>query len=235
MPRLETFIYIGLTLGAVYYLRAFLRAQRQLSGTVFGLEREAVYAQRGVALSMLLVIVFFASALYVFLNIVMPALAPDIGNRPRPTPAFAVTLVSSPGPVLAPARTLSPDQLTSIKLGTPLPTATEAIPSGIGCPNPQVTITAPVAGAAVAGPVEVKGTASIPDFAFYKFELNGPGTEGNWRTLFTASAPVSDGVLGNWDGSIYAPGSYLFRLVVYDAAGHTPAPCVIPITIVAIP
>ena len=38
--RLEILLYVGLAAGAVLNLRAFLRTQRQLGGTAFGLERE---------------------------------------------------------------------------------------------------------------------------------------------------------------------------------------------------
>jgi hypothetical protein len=82
--------------------------------------------------------------------------------------------------------------------------------------------------------VEVVGTANIPDFAFYKLEINGPSTEGNWQTLSAGSTPTVGGVLGSWDSSIYIPGNYNFRLVVYDASGNWPPPCVVPINIVTI-
>lgn len=236
--RFEVLFYIAFVAGAALCSRAFLRAHRRLAGTVFGLEREAIQAQRSVALSMLAVLAFVATALYVFVHVVAPALVPG-GDRARPTPAFAGTLASSPGPVLQPILpTLAAEQLTAVALGTLLPTLppTEApVPVGVGCSNPQAALTEPGFGAAVAGPVEVMGTADIPDFAFYKLEINGPATEGNWQTLSAGSAPVSDGVLGTWDASLYTAGSYNFRLVVYDAGGNSPSPCVIPITIVAIP
>lgn len=236
--RFEVLLYIAFVAGAALYGRAFLRAHRRLAGTVFGLEREAIQAQRSVAVSMAAVLVFVAAAVYVFVHVVAPALVPTAGGA-RPTPAFAGTLAGSPGPVLQPIlATLSAERLTAVALGTPLPTLqpTEApVPGGVGCSNPQATLSEPGFAAAVAGPVEVKGTADIPDFAFYKLEINGPATEGNWQTLSAGSAPVSDGVLGTWDASLYTAGSYNFRLVVYDAGGNSPPPCVIPITIVTIP
>ena len=238
--RIEILLYIGLAAGAVLYFRAFLRAHRQLSGTVFGLERETLYAHRSGAFSMLFLCIFLATFLYVFIHLVAPALnLTGAGEHGRATPSVLMTPEEPAGPVLAPvAPTLSPEQLTSIALGTPLPTATAteaAIPAGVGCENPQATLSFPGFGETVAGPVEVKGTANIPDFAFYKMEINGPATGGNWQTLSAGSVPVTDGVLGTWDASIYTPGSYSFRLVVYDAAGNWPPPCVVPITIVSIP
>jgi hypothetical protein len=238
--RLEILIYIGLAAGAVLYLRALLRAHRQLRGTVFGLERESLYARRSRAFSMLFTCLFLATALYVSIHLIAPALELTRPGSPgRATPSVLMTPLEPTGPVLAPLLpTLSPEQLTSIALGTPLPTATATeatIPAGVGCENPLATLTFPAFGETVAGPVEVTGTANIADFAFYKMEINGPATGGNWQTLSAGSTPVKDGVLGTWDASIYTAGSYNFRLVVYDAAGNWPPPCVVPITIVAIP
>ena len=238
--RLEILIYAGLALGAAFYIRAFLRAGRQLGGTAFGLERETLHRRRGSAFSLFFLCLFLGATLYVVIHLILPAL--DIGGAGGPgraTPSVLMTPVEPSGPVLAPVpATLSPDQLTSVALGTPLPTATATevnIPAGAGCTNPSATLTFPAFGESVAGPVEVKGTANIADFAFYKLEVNGPGTGGNWQTLSAGSTPVVDDVLGTWDASIYAPGSYNFRMVVYDAAGNWPPPCVVPINIVSIP
>ncbi len=123
--RYEILLYIALVAGAAFYLRAFLRADRQLAGAVFGLEREALHGRRSSAFSMLFLCLFLGTTLYVVIHLVVPAL--DIG-RPgggRATPSVLVTPIEPSGPVLAPAPpTLSPDQLTSIALGTPRPTAT---------------------------------------------------------------------------------------------------------------
>jgi hypothetical protein len=235
--RYEILFYIGLAAAAAVYLRALVRANRLLHSTVFGLEREQLFARRSAAFSMLFVCLFLATTLFITLHQIVPALQ----AQPRPgraTPGVLFTLAAPTGPMLVQEQpTLSPEQLTSIALGTPLPTATATpalLPAGAGCENPNATLTVPAFGQSVAGPVEVKGTANIADFAFYKLELNGPSTEGNWQTLSAGSTPVVDGVLGTWDSSIYVPGNYNFRLVVYDATGSWPPPCVIPINIVTI-
>ena len=236
--RFEALIYFVLVAGAAYYLRAFFRSHQRLGGAVFGLERETIQAQRGTALAMLFLSAFVFAALYVFVHVLSPALEPAT-DRSRPTPAYAATLAGTPGPVLAPTLpTLSPAQLTQISLGTPLstlPPTPAAVPGVLSCSNPQATLTTPAFGDSLAGPVEARGSANIADFAFYKLEISGPATDGNWQTLSAGSTPVSEGALGSWDTSLYTPGSYSFRLVVYDAAGAGPPPCVIPITIVAIP
>jgi hypothetical protein len=43
---------------------------------------------------------------------------------------------------------------------------------------------------------------------------------------------ISD-TLGTFDSSLYLPGEYAFRLMVIDAAGNAPPPCVVPVTLVS--
>ena len=53
-----------------------------------------------------------------------------------------------------------------------------------------------------------------------------------WRTIQAGREPVQDGVLvASWDTSTLAPGDYLLRLVVTNAAGDLLPDCQVPITI----
>ena len=70
------------------------------------------------------------------------------------------------------------------------------------------------------GVVQIRGSANIDDFQFYKFELKGEGTSDKWSTIVTYDAPVTDGLLGDWDTSILPTGSYWFRLVVVRKDGN---------------
>jgi hypothetical protein len=101
-----------------------------------------------------------------------------------------------------------------------------------GCENPDATLTAPKAGDRIAGAFEVVGTANITNLAFYKIEISGVGTGGQWLSLDVGTEPKVNEVLGSFDASAREPGEYAFRLVVLDNAGHFPPPCVIPITLV---
>jgi hypothetical protein len=145
----EILFYIGLAAGAAIYVRAFLRAHQQLHSTVFGLERESLLGRRSAAFSMLFVCVFLAATFYMTVHLILPAL--QVRRDPgRPTPGVLITPGTPSGPVLAPVQpTLSDEQLTSIALGTPLPTATATealLPAGAGCDNPGATLTAPALG-----------------------------------------------------------------------------------------
>ena len=80
--------------------------------------------------------------------------------------------------------------------------------------------------------MEFRGSANIDDFQFYKLELKGEATSGEWQTIFTSETPVTDGALGVWDTSALPAGAYAFRLIVVDKTGNYPiAPCEVNVTI----
>jgi hypothetical protein len=97
-----------------------------------------------------------------------------------------------------------------------------------------VQIVAPIAGQAFNGPIQVRGTADAPNFAFYKFTLSGPATDDVTQTAGdVVRAPVRDGVLGAIDVTnlLTAPGVYVLGLVVVDNTGNELPHCTVPIVI----
>ena len=84
---------------------------------------------------------------------------------------------------------------------------------------PLVSFTSPAAGAAVAGSVEVRGTAySADDFAEYRLYV-GAGTEPVvWTLLRASSVPVAGGKLGDW--LAVADGPYVLALEADDTSGN---------------
>jgi hypothetical protein len=87
------------------------------------------------------------------------------------------------------------------------------------CPRPEACITAPPAGAVVSGPLRIMGTATRPNFCYYKFEFR-PQAATEWAFLVSAQAPVANGVLMLWDTRTVANGTYELRLVVVDNTGN---------------
>lgn len=204
----QTWIYLLIGLGVLFYGRVLWRARRRLGQTPFGLEREAATNQQNLALAMLTLLVILGLVVYLTHQVILPNL-------------------SSTGPAS----------------GTPAPQATatpEASPDGFvaidasGCKSDSVMLTEPQPDAVIAGSFEVRGTASIPNFAFYILEINGVGTEGQWVPVEVKTEPVIDGSLGTFDPSTYESGAYAFRLVVKDNAGDSPPPCMVPITLKSI-
>ena len=81
-------------------------------------------------------------------------------------------------------------------------------------------------GATFGSNVTIKGTAngsntgSTHPFSYYKIEV-GVGTDPKaWSSIVQSTTPVTDGVLGVWDISGLADGTYTLRLVVVDASGN---------------
>ena len=116
-----------------------------------------------------------------------------------------------------------------------LPTANAGVPTptGIvlvveGCDAPGVIITAPLAGETLNGLVEVRGTASIADFSYYRLEIRPLAGE-NYSQITQVSQPVIDNLLWRLDTESYASGIYSLRLTVVTQRGTFPPPCIIPV------
>ncbi|MBI4771322.1 MAG: hypothetical protein HY784_13160 [Chloroflexi bacterium] len=210
----EVWIYAALALLGLYYLLRVIMARRQLSQTLFGLEREQVRGQYARVAGMLVVVIASLLGVFVVVTFVVPALPVNLERATLPTPVKPV------GP--------APDATLQVPLaggsGPVIPLEQQVDPSG--CDNPDATLTSPANGAQISGSMEVRGTAAIANFVLYKFEVAGPTTEGRWQTVAAGTTAVRDGSLGTWETAAFAPGQYAFRLVVSDTAGNSPPPCV---------
>lgn len=98
------------------------------------------------------------------------------------------------------------------------------------CPNPVAQITYPAMDAVIGGYVDIRGTANIPNFHFYKIQFR-PENETGWGQLYQGDAPVVNGVLMTWVTSTVPPGVYWLRLIVEDPTGNYPEPCEIRVTV----
>jgi len=209
----EVWIYAGLSLGALYYLLQIPAARRRLSQTVFGLEREIARAQIARAVSLLVIVVSILVAVFVVTTFVVPTMPINAERPDNPTPVEAVGTASN-----------DPLQIPGEGAATSAPPLAQQVDNS-GCHNPQATLTYPADGSEVIGAIEVRGTADIPNFALYKFEVAGASTGGRWQTISAGTFRVKEGFLGNWESSSFPPGQYAFRLVVSDTAGNSPPPC----------
>ena len=88
----------------------------------------------------------------------------------------------------------------------------------------------PQAGEEVSGIVPVVGTADLPNFGFYKFEIKRP-SETIWLTIQAGNTPVQGGKLGDWDTTRLSPGDYQLGLVVVDNQAQASEPCVIQVRV----
>ncbi len=234
-------------LGAVRYGWQAFHIYRVSRITPYTLERESALGQMRRAWRMATGLAAMSLIVLGVSPLVLQSTA-DWVSEATPTPVAGI-FTRTPGPSATPTAmpptpvetpTPTPGAVwpvaTAMPTASPAPTVTAtALPVPPNCPDPQVQITAPTSGQLLAGVVEIHGTANIPDFGFYKFEISGPLTGGEWRTIGeVARTPVSNGLLGYWDAwpvAREAPGLYWLRLVVVDRTGNYPAPCVIQVRI----
>ena len=210
----EPLIYIALAIGGLFAFRRMWRSWREWRDSVYGLEREfalrrLVQATGAAFLILVLVFVEFFVATFI---------APSL-------PATDILATPTLDLLLTPAETLSPEQATQAALSP----VTQSVPSGMsGCIPDQIMITAPEAGATVTGTVEITGTANVPNFGFFKYEVAQMGSQ-NWATISAGREPKINEVLGTWNTSSLTNGDYFLRLVITDNVGISLEPCVIAV------
>jgi hypothetical protein len=237
-------IYIGCVVGAVLYLREILAARQDLHQSLYSLERDAATSRIARGALMLLLFGLIAIVTYVLQTNVVPGL---LATQPEETPTPTFTLpTNTPSPTHQATPTRTP-RLTH----TPTGAATAALPSAatpeestptpdasalppVSCPDPNVQLTAPVAGQTFSGDIQLRGTATMPNFAFYKFTLKGPATNNVEQTVGdVVRTPKQNDVLGSINGAalIGQPGIYSVGLVVVDNTGNEAPHCTVPIVI----
>ncbi|MGH2521279.1 MAG: hypothetical protein ACRDH2_02145 [Anaerolineales bacterium] len=202
----QNWAYALMGLGTLFYLRSVWQARQRLSQTPFGLERELAFRQQNSALAMILMLGALALSVYTLTHVVLPNMSLNPASASTPAPGQDSTPPSA-----------NPT------------TAGPIVVDSSGCSNPNATLSDPQANQIIAGSFEVRGTASIDNFAFFKIEINGAGTSGQWVSLDVGNTPVISGTLGSFDTSAYEPGEYALRLVVLDSAGNSPPPCTIAV------
>ena len=212
----EPLIYIALAIGGLFAFRRMWRSWREWRDSVYGLEREfalrrLVQATGAAFLILVLVFVEFFVATFI---------APSL-------PATDMLATPTLDLLLTPAETLSPEQATQAALSP----VTQAVPSGMsGCVSDQIMITAPEPGEPISGTVEITGTANVPNFGFFKYEVAPMGSQ-NWATISAGREPKVNEVIGPWNTSSLTNGDYFLRLVVTDNVGVALEPCVIAVRV----
>jgi hypothetical protein len=241
IARYALVLYALCALGAFFYVWAAFQARRRQDLALFALEREEAINQGRHSWKMAGFCVLLAVGIYSVGSFVVPNLpleqaeeTPVIGllftpaASPTSVPTSTPTSPSGSIPTVAPIATpldRPPD--------TPTPNSTPAedeAPESAACVSAGTQIIYPGNGDHLSGVVEVRGTASLPDFSFYKFEIQWPNSE-DWVTVQSFDVPVAGGILGYWDTRPLEPGTFKFRLVVVDNTSNYPEPCVITVVI----
>jgi len=205
-------IYIILAIMGLYAFRWMWRTWREWRDAVYSLEREFALNRlgRATAFGFLVLLLFFAE--FYVATFIVPSL-----------PAFDFLVTPTLDLLATPVGTLSPDGV--VLLNTP------EVQSGMsGCVPDQIMITAPEPGEVVSGTATLSGTANVPNFGFYKYEIAPVGTE-NWITISAGAEIVVDDELGQWNTTALANGDYFLQLVIIDNVGQTLEPCVIAVRV----
>ncbi len=217
--KFEVWIYLLLSFVGIYYIRKVILALQEWRSSVFGLEKE--YAQRRFsgAMSIILLLLFFGFAEFIFVTFIAPGY-PSMNQITTPT----IDLLATMEPTLAPLTgTLNPP-LTDL--------AVENVPDSEGCVPEQLEWIDPVQGAEIAGTIELKATVNMDNMGFFKYEFSSTNGE-RWVTIAANTGKKIEEVLGVWDTSQLIPGDYLLRLIVTDNKGDNLPGCRISIRIIS--
>lgn len=170
-------------------------------------------------------IILIVGAIFLVIIIVVFA-SPPIILRPTPMPSPIMTSTATPIHTSTPTRFVTS---TPAPTSTPtmIPTATPIVFAE--CPYAGACITYPTVNAVLRGVVQIKGSAYIEDFDYYKFEFRSEG-EPEWSFIQRFEEQVTAGVLGAWDTSPLSAGKYWFRLLVIKKDGNYES-CEVPVTI----
>jgi len=210
----EPLIYISLAILGLFVFRRMWMMWREWRDSVYTLEREFALGRlgRATALGFLVLGLFFVE--FYIATFVAPSLpASDLLTTPT------LDLLASP------QATLLPVDATQAAL------VTQPVQSGMsGCITDQIMITSPRSGEDLSAVVDLIGTANVPNFGFYKYEIALAGTQ-NWATISAEREPKINELLGKWNTLSLSNGDYFLRLVITDNVGNSLEPCVISVRV----
>jgi hypothetical protein len=231
----DTWLYIGLGLLALFFLRAMWLARNDRVRSIFTLERENATMRLTRYFTGFMITLGLILGVY-YLSLITPRIVPPPAETPTPTPILELPPTPTVPPLL-PTPTITP---------TPLPVSTTELPAAVtgettptpasppppapqvqspSCPHPGSRIFQPGNGARVAGEIQITGAASIENFDYYKFEFRSTSSQ-DWNFITRYDNSVTEGLLGSWNTDTVPPGEYELRLVVVDSTGNFPEPCV---------
>jgi len=212
----EPLIYISLAILGLFVFRRMWVMWREWRNSVYTLEREFALGRLGRATTFgFLVLALFFVEFYIATFIVPALPAADLLITPT------LDLLASPQATLPAADSTQ----AAIQL------ATQPVQNGMtGCVADKIMITSPKSGDEVKAVIDLMGTANIPNFGFYKYEIAPVGTQ-NWATISADREPKTDASLGKWNTLSLSNGDYFLRLVITDNVGNALEPCVIAIRV----
>jgi hypothetical protein len=216
LDTFEPLIYISLAILGLFVFRRMWATWREWRDSVYTLEREFALWRLGRATAVgFLVLGLFFLEFYIATFIAPSLPASDLLTTPT------LDLLASPQVTLP--------SVDSTQAAIAL--ATQPVQNGMtGCVTDKIMITSPKSGDEVSAVVDLIGTADIPDFGFYKYEIAPIGTQ-NWATISADRVPRKNTSLGKWNTLSLGNGDYFLRLVITDNVGNSLEPCVIAVRV----
>jgi hypothetical protein len=211
------FVFFGI-ITAINFFRLF-HALYEKRNAYFGLEREVIHNTIRSSLTIISLVLLFGLTQFMLVS-VLTIKFPGLIQLTTPT----IDLISAPTiPLTVIAGTVVTPQGYD---------ATQTAIAETGCVPGQLEWTSPRNGDEINGSVELKGTVSISNQGFYKYEYQQIGKE-DWIPIAAGSKTILDGPLGGkWDTSQETPGNYLLRLVVSDNQNNLLKPCTIQVRVI---
>ena len=216
----ESYLYIILGIIGFIYLRKLIISINEYRNSLFGMEKDNARGHLFQAGGVLLLVLIVAIGEFAFISYIE-------------TSPSALIIQSTPTINLSATDTPMISQPQALPENTSVPgigTETVLPPVSPVCEPGKIEWTSPKEGEEIKGSVELKGTANIPDFGFYKYEFSQDNV--NWTTMQANRAIVINGVLGVWDTSLRVPGDYYLRLVVYDNQETALPACIVKVRII---
>ncbi len=262
LEQIANGLYLLCAAGLLLSVRSLLISRRELWAAEFELEREQALRRQASAITWMLGLIEIALAVYAIATVVAPTLRSDViaGDISAQSAFEDVPLVTSTpggdgsilndqgtpigddsigammltvtaaaaagsgGPIIIITPTLAP---------TPVGTIIPGMPTPIGCTSPDAWLEVPANGQVLFDSVTVRGTANTDNFAFYRFEVSGPSTGGQFAPVGgdKTAAVTKIGALGQLVLSPFQQGQYSFRLAVFDNTSALRASCTVQVMI----
>ena len=212
----EIWIYIILAIIALFPTRKLVLSIRELRGSLFGMEKDNARTKIIQSVSMIVILAMMGIGEFLFVTFA--------GN-------IAPSLALLPTPTLNLQATETPASIQTGSDGQWITAVGDAGGSpGGGCIPGKIEWSDPKPGDEISGNVELKGTANITDFGFYKYEYTQDNT--TWVTIQAGTTVVNNGLIGNWETSVLTPGDYSIRLIVTNNQGQEMAPCLLQVKVI---
>lgn len=218
----ENTIYFMLGLGAILYGWRFWRAWKQLSESVYGLEREIASSSLN------------RSAVFMFLLLMMGLIVFSAVTFAAPFLPID-ELIATPTLELLRDSSSSQEPQSTLENGeaviqTPTPFPTVSI-NDEACIENRLIITSPTSGTTIRGMLDVEGTVDVENFGFFQVEY-ARVQDGLWLPISVKRNIVINGLLvEGWDSSPVPAGDYILQLLVTDNTGIEFEPCRVQIRI----